>query len=310
MNALLLLIVLAADKPFDFTTKAEGVVVGARQNNETEIAALRVQIAQRDEQIEQLKKQLETEGKYVEVLKSQYDDLEAQHPFQITDLQAIQPITPKVQFVIRTSPSCNPCHKFIALLKQKLDKKWRIGDTLDCQFFIMVMTPDEWRESGLNLPHVTLVVNGNSTVVNVRDPFRLAEMYNEAVEDAKANGVYSDQVTSMQMATLQGKQQAIQFLNMLEPFLDGGTLQVVYTAKPGVVKEFLTIKKGSAGINIPPKTSFVLSMKNGDLDIKFQDPKPEVIIGPLERGMQEINVTPNKISLRLPWMIDPEIGLK
>lgn len=227
-------------------------------------------------------------------------------------VNSVKTIQRPVQFVITTSDGCQACHTLISHLIKVLEPKgWTIDEEESSQFYIKNISAEEWRRQQLTLPHVVLRVRDTLTVIYDHDPTHLASMYLKYVEvEKKMPPLASEQLQGMKVASIEGKQQVIQMLQTLEPFLDGGTLQIIYTAKPGVVKNFLTIKQGSLGVKIPPRISFLLKMREGDLTVTVQEPRTELIIGPLTRGIQEINFTPNKISLRLPWMIDPELELK
>jgi hypothetical protein len=208
---------------------------------------------------------------------------------------------------IRTSAGCIPC-------KQLIDNINRAGIATGPgeEIEVVNMTAEEWAASRLSIPDVRLVINGEeSEPIAERNPQKLRGLVVQARAIHKTETTaQQENLAGLKIGTLPIKAQVEAMLPAMDAFLDGGTLSLTYTPKPGVIKEYLTIKRGVGGIKIPAKTSLTLGMKNGGLDIKFSDPKPVVIAGPLERGLQEIEVTLTRLSLRLPWMIDPEFGYK
>lgn len=304
MQTALLLLLFAAD-PFDFVKEPAKV-----EFKEEIVAAARAD--ERDKVIEQLQRENAELREGLANYKQKVSASENNPLMQITSsISKLQTQLPPVQIVIYTNARCIPCKSFIAYLKGWLPK-YDVSDSQLANFHIVTLSDEDWATEGWSLPHVVLFVRGKKTALQERDAYRLAAIYNKAVADEAAMPPIpgAEQVAGMVMSTIDGKQQVIQFLQMMEPFLDGGTLNLTYTAKPGVVKDYLTIKHGPAGIKIPSKTSLTLSMVNGNLTVTMQDPKPVLIIGPLERGIQEVNITPNKLSVRLPWMIDPELQFK
>lgn len=301
---LFLMVVFTADpKLFNF----------AEQEDEEKVSKVAAERVEQQTVLQRVQKENEQLRTSLKAAQAQITKLQQQPLTQIEGVvNSVKTIQRPVQFVITTSDGCQACHTLISHLIRVLEPKgWTIDEEESSQFYIKNISAEEWRRQQLTLPHVVLRVRDTLTVIYDHDPTHLASMYLKYVEvEKKMPPLASEQLQGMKVASIEGKQQVIQMLQTLEPFLDGGTLQIIYTAKPGVVKNFLTIKQGSLGVKIPPRISFLLKMRDGDLTVTVQEPRTELIIGPLVRGIQEINFTPNKISLRLPWMIDPELELK
>lgn len=255
----------------------------------------------------------ELQDDHKEQLAAVAEDLQSHPDFILNGIfdaiETAKPLQRPVQIIVTIADYCQYCKPYIEMLKRKLPA-YKIGNDPSSQIWVEHITEAEWKRRQYTLPHVRLRIREEYRDLSERDPFALGQIFNDASATEKSMPpLTGEQVTGLSVATIKGKAQVVQMLAALEPFLDGGTLQIIYTPRKGVVKDFLTIKRGSVGIKIPPKTTLQLQMKSGDLSILMIDPKPEVIIGPLERGIQELSITPNRISLRLPWMIDPELNL-
>lgn len=303
MHTIVLLLLLADPNPFDFRSEP---AYGARVDTRTqEIAALREKCTQ----LETSNTRLNNEN---DILKRSVATLEGQPLLQLSGLASLQEELPTVQIRITTSDGCGACHVLVAQLVAYLRTAKGWGDVQDktSQFYVNNISDAEWQAQQLTLPLVELLVRDRKTTLLERDPASLVRIYNAAMQADNVNAPKKEQLAGMTLGSVPGKVQAEQFLAMLEPFIDGGTLQVTYTAKPGVIKNFLTMKRGSYGIKLPSKTTFTFAMNKGDLAIQFIDPKPELLFSGFDRRVNEIDITPNKISVRLPYMIDPELSWK
>jgi len=254
----------------------------------------------------------------IESLRKERDELRRElakqqnfQAIQISGLSNLQAQTKAVQWVITTSPACQPCHVLVRNLQTQLvPVGWSVGEDENAQFRITSITHEEWQRRGITLPQAQLMLNGYVIKTGVSAPISMAMSYTELVTKQSRIPNTNEQVAGLSIGTITGAAQVTQILNALTPFLDGGTLEVNYIPRAGVVKDFLTIKQGSAGIKIPSKTSIKLSIANGRMDIVPQGVKPIVIVGPLERNIDAIEMSANKLSVRLPWMLDPEWNIK
>jgi hypothetical protein len=120
----------------------------------------------------------------------------------------------------------------------------------------------------------------------------------------------SNQLAGVVISSIEAKPQVEALIKALRPFLDGGTLELTYTAPRGVVRDFIEIRQGGGSIKIPSRTKLVIGMDGDTLSAKFMDTKPRVGLGWLSRDVNAIEVTPDMISIRLPWAPDPEVRLK
>ena len=273
-------------------------VVGARVDPRAETIKLREQLAEQDKLLQELHNNNEDLRRKISQLESSPDAI-------IAGLAAAHSQNGPAYVVIKSSDGCIPCEILINSIKSKYPQ------LIGTEFQIVKLTLDEWRMSQLSLPDVRLWADGEeSDRLRERDPSKLKELIDKAAALQRDGFAAAAPASGLVVGSIPMKDQVQQMLQQLEPFLDGGTLELIYTPRKGIVKEFLTIKRGAVGVKIPPRTSLTLSMHNGDLTIKLNDPKPILLIGPLERGLQEIDITPNKMSIRLPWMIDPEVKWK
>ena len=290
----------AQDDKFDFIEKTQPAPGAGRRN---ELAELRQQVKDQEEEIARLEK-------LVRAKESRVFELERIPALFIDGLKDIKAEERPVRILIRSNDSCRPCINLINGVKSQL-QNYSSGEDESNHFQIVKLSQKEWEDSKLNLPFVTLLVRGEeSAPITERNPIQLANLLNRAIEADKATPaatVQENQAPGLTIGTIPAGDQIRDMLTTLEPMLDGGTLTITYTPRTGVIKEFLTIKRGSVGIKIPPKTTLVLGMRQGDMSIKLIDPKPQIVIGPFTRGVQEVDITPNKLSIRLPWMIDPEL---
>ena len=273
-------------------------VVGARVDPRAEVLKLRETIAEQDKQLQELSRENQE-------LHFRIGQLETSPDAIIAGLTAATAQNGPAYIVIKSSDGCVPCKILIDAITAKYPQ------LIGTEFQIVKLTLDEWRKSQLSLPDVRLWVDGEeSDKLQERDPAKLKELIDKATALHRDGFAAAAPNSGVVVGSIPMKDQVQQMLQQLEPFLDGGTLELIYTPRKGVVKQFLTIKRGSVEVKLPPKTSLTLSMHNGDLTIKLNDPKPVLLIGPLERGLQEVDITPNKMSIRLPWMIDPEVNWK
>lgn len=225
----------------------------------------------------------------------------------VTGLAGLQSTKPRIQWIITTSPTCGPCHTFVNNVRERLPKFTVSGDD-DAEFRVISITQKQWNDSGWTLPRVELFVEGRSVYVDIASKMTIDDMANRYnTEFNAARGTKEQNVVGVKVGTVPVKQQVQQLLNALGPFLDGGTITVSYTPKPGVIKEYLTIQQSSVAIRIPAKTTFTLGYDGRAASIKFQQPTVQVRI-PI-RGNINVNsmtLTPDKFAIQLPWMIDPE----
>ena len=241
------------------------------------------------------------------------EELSLLKPFQVGDIK-LKGVEPYAYFRITSAPGCVYCLPYIQSLEIQLKPlNWTFGDK-GSHFELVKLTNEEWQARGIALPYVELVVNGKveewkgdksaSTLSN-----KLSEL-----EKQKPETYGSEEAYGMSIGTITGKSQVTALLQSLEPFLDGGTLTITYEPKPGVVKEYLTIRQGSTALKIPAKTSIqfklVGSGSNKCLDITPLGQPIQVVAGPLTRNINKVELTPNRLSIRLPWMIDPEWNIK
>ena len=129
------------------------------------------------------------------------------------------------------------------------------------------------------------------------------------IDEAKAWLVSAEPV-GVAIATIEAKPQVEALIKALRPFLDGGTLEIIYTAPRGVIRDYLEIRQGGASIKIPSRTKIIVGMDGNTLSAKFDGTKPRVGFGWVSRDVNAIEATPDMISIRLPWAPDPEVRLK
>lgn len=207
-----------------------------------------------------------------------------------------------IQWRIFTSPMCAHCPAKEAEIRALIPLGWSVGNSETSQFRIISMTESQWIKSGFNLPRAELWIEGK--VIEAREKFTAIEL---CAEWNKRHSNYETNLAGVKVGTLGVKSQVEKVLRELQPFLDGGTLNITYTPKSGVVKNYLTITQGSYSLRIPAKTSVNLSMDNTKLAVKFDSPPPQVHI-PV-RGNTSVNsmtLSPDKFAIQLAWMIDPE----
>jgi len=227
----------------------------------------------------------------------------------LSGLSGLTPDKRRVQWVITSSKRCMPCGLWLTNAKAILPKEWEISEKDYAHFRINYITDEEWSAKGYTLPRAELYLDDRIVRVieaNEMNPLAMARDFN--AYDKPLSG--SEQLNGIAVGSLPVKPQVVALLRALYPFLDGGTLQVIYTPKPGVVKEYLTIAQGSIRVKIPAKTSFHIGMSDANgLSIKFDEPAVMVGASFVERGIKSIDLTPNRLSIRLPWMIDPETNI-
>lgn len=281
----------------------------------TPLYGARVNVADLQAEVERLKASLAVSEKLAKELGDELNERNANAPpIEIGTLLAnAKPEYPDVQMIVTSSEKCTACPPFwnAVVAYANTSSGWTYGEDPSSMIWHEVISEAEWVKRGYTLPHVDFLVRGGvREAVGQRDVRNLFALYKMKEQQYEKSPSRPEPLAGMVMKTIQGKAQATQLLQTLGPLLDGGTLRISYTAKPGVIKEYLTIKQGATGIKLPPKLELVLSMYDGNLTVTMIDPKPVAIAGPFERGVQAIELTPNKLSIRLPWMIDPEVGLK
>lgn len=247
-----------------------------------------------------------------------------QQPIVLSGFEKLadRPRGPRVQWQIVSAPSCQPCGVFIDYMISAVDKAnaadrsnpnpWTIGSDDDNHFQIIKITDDEWRKRGYPLPRAELYAddtfidyadNTEKSISKLTFESLLIQLNRQAAKLPK------DKKYGVRVSTLPIKPQVEKLLQGLEPFLDGGTLTLTYNPRQGVVKDYLTIKQGAVGIKIPARTAITFNMNRGELGATFESPQPMVHI-PV-RGdtlIKSFKVSPKKLSIQLPWMIDPDIG--
>lgn len=304
MQLLLCFAVLLTDPALDVREPAFGARVDTS----------RAKVEELQEQIKALQTDLAASRKLARELGDEINERNLHSgPVEVAGLFAnLQPEIPDAQLVVVTSPNCTHCGPFWNSLVAyaKTGKGWTYGTDPSSMLYEEVIDETEWQRRGYNLPQVEYRRFGKSLgVESSRNPDELLKKLVVLQNEVK---MYSkpEKPSGMVVKTVQGKAQAEQLLKTLEPMLNGGKLKVIYTARDGLIKDYLTIKQGATGIKLPPKLELDLTVVNGKLTITWIDPKPVAIAGPFERGLEAIELTPNKLSLRLPWCPDPEIGLK
>lgn len=248
-------------------------------------------------------------------LRSRVKDLESQllaaktpvDQFSIAGLGELKPSARPVQWVVTSAPGCGHCPAFKRSLKHRL-KDWDVSDSPDAHFRLVEITDDEWRERGITLPLSELHVNGKIVAKRegVVNPDELANLYNQWT-----NGLVPDpeQSYGIGVGSVPAKAQVSALLQALKPFLDGGTLRIEYKPKSGVIRDWLTVKQGSVGVKIPSTTAIVFAFEGDQFVGRFEGTSPRVIVGPFERGPTSVEVSTDRIAIRLPWCPDPEIKL-
>lgn len=259
---------------------------------------------------------LETESEELAKLREENaklkDELSKLQPFQVGDLK-LKHIEKYAYYRITTAPGCAYCKPFYTGLKVALEPlNWTFGEE-GTHFQLVEITNEEWQRRGITLPYVELVVNGKATESPDRDAVTMSAKLSK-LDSEKPTTFGSDQTYGMKIGTIPGRPAVVALLESLEPFLDGGTLTVVYEPKPGVVKEYLTIRQGSTALKIPAKTAIKLQIVGSDsdkqLDITPLGTPIQIVAGPLTRSINKVELTPNRLSIRLPWMVDPEWNIK
>lgn len=226
---------------------------------------------------------------------------------------------PRVQWRITTSPGCGPCRTFISQLRSRLvdsivdpTKRWDIGEHESAQVRITHISEAEWARTGWTLPRIELCVDGipiSTYTGSSINADQMADRFNAEMQNLRPLPAQSN-VVGMRVGTLPIKPQVIQVLAALTPFLNGGTLNLTYTPKPGVIKDYLTLTQGNVGIRVPAKTSFNVICNDRELALKFIQPTVQAKI-PI-RGNTDIKgmtLTPDKLSLQLSWMVDADVSI-
>lgn len=271
--------------------------------NKLEYSAAKPKILSTDsEEVEKLREENKR-------LKSQLDSLQ---PFQVGDLK-LKHISKYAFYRITTAPGCAVCKPYYLNLKRTLEPlNWTFGEE-GTHFQLVEITNEDWQRRGITLPYVELVVNGKATESPDRDANGMSATLSR-LDSEKPETFGSDEAYGMKIGTISGKSSVVAILESLEPFLDGGTLTVIYEPKPGVVKEYLTIRQGSTALKIPAKTAIKLQIvgsgSDKQLDITPLGTPIQIVAGPLTRSINKVELTPNRLSIRLPWMVDPEWNIK
>lgn len=212
--------------------------------------------------------------------------------------------------LITTSRACSACPSFIAGLKRTLvPLKWTFGNEKSTAHFReMEISQQEWDRLQCSLPQVHLVQGGIYTPMTDKSSSALSNALLNAMQ-----GGNDEQLAGVTAGSFKGTQSVSKLLNALDPFLDGGTLTLTYTPKPGVVKEWLTITQGKVGVKIPAKLSYKLSIeqkKEGkQLTIVPVGTPLQIFASMIERNVNAVELTPTRISIRLPWAPDPEFRI-
>lgn len=263
------------------------------------VAASRIREAQRDKDlsnaIEEIKKEREKSSTLQSVATTDVI------PLMIAGLRSVDSPAPVLQWRIFHAHGCTACPTVIRDVLA-LNGRYTVGSDANAQFRLCELTSEAWRKSGVSLPRAELW-DGNSYVKLVEAPISVQAL---TVEYDKLMNLSN--VVGVKVGTLPVKATVETLLKEFEPFLDGGTLNVSYTARPGVIKDRLTISHGSFALRIAPKTSATFGMDNKRLIIKFDSPTPEVYM-PIRgnTSIKSFTLSPSSFSVQLPWMLDPEV---
>lgn len=321
MYGLLICLLLGQDDTA-FAAPREDVASVKRQLNATReelksaqeaIAANRVRENQREKD---LANAVEVANKHVNQISSLQEQLQAkpqiaESPFAalavtIDGLKSVDvPIarTTSMQWRIFTSRHCQYCPQTVDPIWALRSSGWKVGPEATNQFRIIEMTREQWGAAGISLPRAELWIG--TTLVLTRDvPFTAKEL---ADEWNKRQTNYEQNLAGMKVGELGVKPQVESLLRSLQPFLDGGKLQVTYTPRAGVIKEYLTIQQGSIAVRIPARTALTLAMNDNELSGTFEPNTPQVRL-PVRgnTNIKSFTLTPQKFAIQLPWMIDPE----
>ena len=254
----------------------------------------------------------------LEQLRSRVKDLESQllaakapvDSFSIAGLGELKPSARPVQWVITSAPGCGHCPANKRQLKHRL-KDWDVSDSPDAHFRLVEITDAEWRERGITLPLSELYVNGRivATRTGVTNPDELAGIYNQWANGNVTVPDPEEKSYGIGVGSVPVKAQISALLQALKPFLDGGTLRVEYKPRAGVIRDWLTVKQGAVGVKIPSTTAIVFAFEGDQFVGRFEGTAPRLIVGPFERGPTSVEVSTDRIAIRLPWCPDPEIKL-
>lgn len=209
----------------------------------------------------------------------------------------------RVQWRIFSSRHCAACPMTTNPIWELRTKGWIVSGEENAQFRMVDLTREQWNAAGIQLPRAELWIG--TTLVLTRDmPFTANEL---ATEYNRRTANYEQNLAGMKVGELGVKTQVESLLRSLQPFLDGGKLQIVYTPRAGVVKEYLTIAQGNVALRIPARTALNIAMNNSELSGTFESPTPQVRI-PVRgnTNVKSFTLTPAKFAIQLPWMIDPE----
>lgn len=211
--------------------------------------------------------------------------------------------TSTLQWRIFTSPTCSACPQSVNPIWALRTKGWSVDHTEFAQFRIVELTQAQWTAAGCKLPRAELWI-GNKIEMALDGPFAASTLTEEW---NKRQRNYEQNLAGMKVGELGVKPQVETLLRSLQPFLDGGKLQITYTPRAGVIKEYLTIQQGSIALRIPARTALNLSMNDAGLSGSFEQPGPQVRL-PVRgnTNVKSFTLTPAKFAIQLPWMIDPE----
>jgi hypothetical protein len=214
-----------------------------------------------------------------------------------------------VQWLYFKSATCLPCRAAERDFRDWFTRSnWQISPDQDAQIREITDGDPLILQFGVtSYPTFVLLKHGLEVRRHVRYPGRdvLAAEFNtvaaEHLEETKARPT-----TGLAIGTIQARDQIQSLLAQLKPVIDGGTLDVTYSAPPGVVKQWLIISQNGSGIKLPPRLTARLAIESDTLVVSFPGTAPQIFASGFTRQVQQVEISTSKVSIRLPWMIDPE----
>jgi hypothetical protein len=189
---------------------------------------------------------------------------------------------------------------------------WRVGNNPNDNVSHIFAETDPARHAEFRIesyPTFILLENGREVERHTRYPGRqfLVDEYNARANLLKLR--QPEQPTGLAIGTIKAKEQVTSLFAQLKPFLDGGAATFTYAPRAGVVKEYLEFRAGSAGIRIPAKTVATMRFDGDMLRVDFA-PGPTLLAAGIVRDVTSIELTVNRLSIQLPWMVDPEWNIE
>jgi hypothetical protein len=239
----------------------------------------------------------------------QFVDSLADIKLDLTPIEQMQVKSLPVQWLVFTSETCIPCKQARNDYETWMQRGgWRVGNLPGDNVFHIYAQADPAKHAEFHVesyPMFVLLENGREVERHTRYPGRqyLVDAYNARANLLKQR--QPEQPTGLAIGTIKAKEQVTSLFSQLKPFLDGGAATFTYAPRPGVVREYLEFRAGSAGIRIPAKTVATLKFEGDMLRVDFS-PGPTLLAAGIVREVQSVELTVNRLSIQLPWMIDPE----